>query len=134
MKRGSGFTLQCIDGLMLAVYHYIPLGGSSYISLSQFISNKRTVINPQNMDQQCFKWSILVRYVIRDNKERVGINYSVHEEKFKFSGLIFLTPISEFRIFEKNNLNVSSIFIINQYLWTEENLPSHRGSILRTLI
>jgi hypothetical protein len=30
-SRGSGFSLEKIDGLLLAVYHYTPMGGSSYL-------------------------------------------------------------------------------------------------------
>lgn len=40
MGRGSGFTLQRIDGLMLTVYRYTPLGGSSYIELPIDIKKK----------------------------------------------------------------------------------------------
>jgi len=33
-SKGSGFTLQSIDGLLLGVYYnYTPMGGSSYIPL-----------------------------------------------------------------------------------------------------
>ncbi|KAF0715463.1 Uncharacterized protein FWK35_00028010 [Aphis craccivora] len=59
---GSGFTLESIDGLLLAVYKYTPMSGSSYIGFPAFIDRKRTTINPQNVDQQCFKWAILVRF------------------------------------------------------------------------
>ncbi|XP_025412540.1 uncharacterized protein LOC112685006 [Sipha flava] len=51
--KGSGFTLECIDGLFLCVYKYTPMGGSSYIKLPDDIRNKKAVINPQNTDQQC---------------------------------------------------------------------------------
>lgn len=33
LGRGSGFSLQTIDGLLLGVYKYTPIDGSSYISL-----------------------------------------------------------------------------------------------------
>jgi len=71
-SKGSGFTLQCIDGLMLDVY--TPMGGSSYVPLPDPIVNKRATINPQNLDIQCFKWAILARHVTDENKSRVGEN------------------------------------------------------------
>jgi len=40
-SRGSGFTLESIDGLLLAVYKYMPMGGSSYIPLPAYIDGKR---------------------------------------------------------------------------------------------
>lgn len=63
LSRGIGFTLQSIDDLLLAVYKYIPMSSSSYIETSKPIMNKRTTINSQNIDQQCFKWSILAKHV-----------------------------------------------------------------------
>lgn len=36
----SGFSMQNIDGLLLAVYRYTPMSGSSYVSLPEFIVNK----------------------------------------------------------------------------------------------
>jgi len=30
MRKGSGFTLSSIDGLLLGIYEYTPMGGSSY--------------------------------------------------------------------------------------------------------
>jgi len=41
-SRGSGFTLETIDGLLLAVYEYRPISGSSYIELPTFIDRKRS--------------------------------------------------------------------------------------------
>lgn len=107
MGRGSGFTLEQIDGLLLSVYHYVPMGGSSYIEVPAFIRNKKAVINPQNTDDQCFKWAILVKHVTEDHKYRVGGNYTIHEEKYDFTGINFPTPLHEIKIFEKKNPNVS---------------------------
>ena len=106
-SKGSGFTLQSIDGLLLGVYKYTPMGGSSYIPLPNDIKNKKAVINPQNSDQQCFKWSILAKHVLGNTKNQVAENYTLHEEKYNFSDLTFPTPIAEIKIFEKNNQNVS---------------------------
>jgi len=106
-SRGSGFTLQAIDGLLLAVYKYTPMCASSYISLPAFIDRKRATINPQNNDQQCFKWSILAKHVTGENKFRIGENYRQHEDKYNFNGLSFPKPLSDITKFEKNNQNVS---------------------------
>uniref|UniRef100_A0A2S2P918 Uncharacterized protein n=1 Tax=Schizaphis graminum TaxID=13262 RepID=A0A2S2P918_SCHGA len=62
----SGFTLSCIDGLLLGVYDYTPMGGSSYLPLPESILSRNAVINPQNIDRQCFKWAILAKHVPND--------------------------------------------------------------------
>jgi hypothetical protein len=41
IKKGSGFALSSIDGLLLGVYEHIPLGGSSYIPLLENITEKK---------------------------------------------------------------------------------------------
>jgi len=43
--KGSGFTLECIDGLLLAVYHYTPMGGSTNVPLPSNIASKKAVIH-----------------------------------------------------------------------------------------
>ena len=103
MRKGSGFTLASIDGILLGIYEYTPMGGSSYISLPPSISNKKAVINPQNIDECYFKWAILARHASGNNRFRVDENYFKEEHRYDFSGLSFPTPISEIPIFEKKN-------------------------------
>ncbi|XP_050547615.1 uncharacterized protein LOC126909241 [Daktulosphaira vitifoliae] len=105
--RGSGFTLSHIDGIMLSVYKYTPLAGSSYIPIPSEINNRKAIINPQNIDQSCFKWSILSRHVKGDHKYRVDRKYFNEEHRYNFTGLTFLTPVSQIKIFERQNPNVS---------------------------
>jgi hypothetical protein len=95
MGRGSGFTLESIDGLLVAVYKYIPMGGSSYIEFPAFIDRKRGTINPQNTDQECFKWAILARHVMGPGAFRIGENYKKQEDKNNFEGILFPTPLSD---------------------------------------
>ncbi|KAL4142076.1 hypothetical protein QTP88_004604 [Uroleucon formosanum] len=103
MRKGSGFTLSSIDGLLLGVYEYTPMGGSSYIPLPESISNKKDVINPQNIDECCFKWAILASHASGNNRFKVDVNYFNEEHRYDFSGLSFPTPISEISIFEQRN-------------------------------
>lgn len=109
--RGSGFTLESIDGLLVAVYKYTPMGGSSYIELPAYIDRKRATINPQNIDQECFKWAILARHVTENLSDKykycVVENYKKHEDKYNFEGITYPTPLSDVAKFEKNNNNVS---------------------------
>jgi hypothetical protein len=123
ISKGSGFSLEKIDGMLLAVYHYTPMGGSSYIPLPTFITNKKAVINPQNKDEQCFKWAIIAKHVSGINRCRVEENYKIYEDKYNFSEITFPTPLNEIRIFEKNNINVS----INVYSLKEINIDTEEG-------
>lgn len=83
------------------------MGGSTYIPTPIDIAPKKPVINPQNSDKQYFKQTIVAEYETGNNKQRVGENYKIHEGKYNFTRLTFLTPPSNVKIFEKNNLNMS---------------------------
>jgi hypothetical protein len=63
LNRGCGFTLKAADGLLLGVYKYTLMSGSSYIALPDSIDRKKGIIIPQNTDEYCFKWVILAKYV-----------------------------------------------------------------------
>ncbi|XP_022172707.1 uncharacterized protein LOC111035411 [Myzus persicae] len=106
-SKGSGFTLQCIHFLMLGVYKYTPLSGSSYMALPDSIENEKATINPQNLDMQCFKLAIFARHVTGRNKAYVGENYFEHEGRYNFSELSFPTPLHQVNIFERKIPNVS---------------------------
>ncbi|VVC27716.1 Ribonuclease H-like domain [Cinara cedri] len=88
-SRGSGFTLESIDGLLLVVYKYTPLSSSSYIQLPAYLENKRATISPKNTDQQCFKWAVLAKHVMGHSVHRLGENYFKHEDKYNFDGISF---------------------------------------------
>ncbi|XP_022160471.1 uncharacterized protein LOC111026659 [Myzus persicae] len=105
--KGSGFALSHIDGLLLGVYEYTPLGGSSYLPLPESILSRKAVVNPKNVDQQCFKWAILAKHVAQDNRTRVGANYSSEEHRYDFSALSIPTPVSEIKLFERANPGTS---------------------------
>ena len=41
-------------------FHQLNLTrGSSYLPLPDFIAKRKAVINPQNRDEECFKWAII---------------------------------------------------------------------------
>ena len=58
-QRGqSGWRFRSIVSLNVFTVEYKPLKGSSYISLPSCLASKKAIINMQNEDDQCFKWSI----------------------------------------------------------------------------
>jgi hypothetical protein len=67
--KGSGYTLACIDGLFLGVYTL--LGGLSYVPLPARVANRKAVVNPQNIDRECFKWAILAKHALRTGRNEL---------------------------------------------------------------
>uniref|UniRef100_A0A2S2Q9M7 DNA-directed DNA polymerase n=2 Tax=Sipha flava TaxID=143950 RepID=A0A2S2Q9M7_9HEMI len=130
--RGSGFTLEAIDGLLLGIYNYTPMAGSSYIELPAYIDRKRATINPQNNDQQCFKWAILAKHVTEQPKYRIGENYRQHEGKYNFDGISFPTPLSDISKFEKYNPNVTvNVYGLDKKFQPPRKYPTYEVYPLR---
>ncbi|KAL4143364.1 hypothetical protein QTP88_005702 [Uroleucon formosanum] len=110
------------------------MSGSSYISLPDSIDRKRGTINPQNNDEQCFKWAILAKHVTEQAKCRIGENYRKHERKYIFEGISFPTPLSDIKIFEKNNPFVSiNIFGIEKHIQPPKKVPTYEVFPLRVV-
>jgi len=128
--RGSGFTMESIDGLLLSIYKYTPM----YIQLPKFIEWKRATINPQNIDQQCFKWAILAKHVTGSAICRIGENYKQYESMYNFEGITFPTPISDIYKFEKNNSKVSvNVYGLEKKFQPPRKYPTYEVYPLRVV-
>jgi len=102
--KGSGFSLNSIDGIILNINLHKPLGGASYIPLPEYIENKKTTINVHNEDNKCFKYSILAKHVNPVHAERIGRNYSAVEHVYDFSNIHFPATLNKFT--KNNNVSV----------------------------
>jgi hypothetical protein len=106
---GSGCRITSIDDLELRTNRYIPLRGSSYIELPKEIALKHATINPQNNDNNCFRYSVCVSQALHENHpERVTV-LNKYMDRFNWSGLPNNVPVSirDISKFERNNPNVS---------------------------
>ena len=57
-KGQSGWRFRSIVSLNVFMAEYKPLKLSSYIPLPSRMASKKAIINMQNEDDQCFKWSV----------------------------------------------------------------------------
>ena len=68
--------------------------GSSYLLLPDWIARKKAIINPQNDNEECFKWSVIAALKwadIKCNPERIS-NLKKFVDNYDWSGLEF--PVS----------------------------------------
>ena len=76
-------------------FHQLNLmRGSSYLPLPDFIAKRKAMINPQNGDEECFKWAIIRvdKWMdIDSHPERVS-NLREFTDNYNWSGLEF--PVS----------------------------------------
>jgi hypothetical protein len=103
--KGSGYTLGYINRLLLGMYKYTPL---VLRPLPASVANRKVVVNPQNIDHECFKWAILAKHEQNtEHCERVGANYSSKEYQYDFSALSVPTSVSEIKMFKRCNPDTS---------------------------
>ena len=57
-QRGSGWVVDEILEAIINVAQYQPLNGGSYMLLPEKLKNKKAILNMQNRDNQCLRWSI----------------------------------------------------------------------------
>lgn len=55
IKKGSGFTLSAINSILLDIYEHTPLEGLRKSPSLKTLCKKKAVINPMNIDDDCFK-------------------------------------------------------------------------------
>ena len=82
--------------------------GSSYLPLPDWLERKKAIINPLNIDEECFKWAVIEGLEwqnIKSHPEGVS-NLRKCADKYDWSGLKFPMATKDIKVFEMNN-NVS---------------------------
>ena len=84
--------------------------GNSYIKSPEWVANKKAIINPKNVDDRCFEYSIVVALhhkEIKNHPERIqGIHHYFCCE-YSWWGIDFLAGIKEWKRFEKYNETIA---------------------------
>lgn len=113
----SGLTFQRVNTIELYVSKFRIIKGSSYIDLPAKLQGLRCVLNPNNADNQCFKWAVLIALFnqkVKCSKEKAD-NYKKFEVLLNCSMLRYPmdpTDNKTITMFEEvNKLNVN-IFCI----------------------
>ena len=111
-NMGSGWVLSAIEELEIFITKYKPLRGKSWKPLPDVIKVKKAIINPENDDDKCFMWAVIIsdNPVGRDSKRPGRINKILKKqtEKYDWSGLKFPVELKDIDIFEnKNDINVN---------------------------
>ena len=118
------FSLDKIMHLYINFHRQALMRGSAYIELPEWIKNKKAVINPQNKDEECFKWAVIaaLRHEgIKYNPESISLLRS-YENQYDWKGLEFPVSIKRIDKFEKNNPGIAVNVLFNkkksQNIWT----------------
>ena len=111
-------------------FHQLNLTrGSSYIPLPDWIAKKKAIVNPQNSDEECFKWSIIAAECFKEikwNPERIT-NLKRFERHYDWSGLEFPIAINKIGIFErKNDVSITILALKGPDVYKSQNVKPQR--------
>ena len=105
----SSFTLDKIMHLYINFHRLVLTRGSSYNALPEWLKSKKAVINPQNKDEECFKWAVIEALHHKDIKhhpERISL-LRPYENQYNWKGFEFPVSIKKIDKFEKNNPGIA---------------------------
>ena len=112
-ENGSGWYFKEVEKLEIHTVEYNPTKGSSYISLPNWISNKKAIVNIKNKDEKCFLWCVL-RYL---HPKEDDAEYLKDLKKYEFSlntkGISFPMKLKDISKFEKLNPDLPGINVFS---------------------
>jgi hypothetical protein len=118
LELGSGWTLNKIQVIKLTSTKYQPLvgGGCSSLKLPSNIGSRYSVLTFNRCrDDKCFLYAIAAILYPQNTRRSMTSKYDDFIKHFNTTGLEYPTPVSQIKLFEKNNNNISiSVFSISQ--------------------
>ena len=75
MREGSNFVFESVDLLYYSLHKISLNRGGSYIDSPSWLKNKRATINPQNKNNECFKYAITVALNLEKKLKRTLKEY-----------------------------------------------------------
>ena len=106
--EGSGWQFTAVEKMVLHTTRWDPINAGSYIDLPPFLKNKKALINMQNQDDECFKWSILRALNPKDNHpERIDKDLKSKQDTLNMKGIRYPVSFRGIDRFESQNPNIS---------------------------
>ena len=109
-----------------ANFHRLNLTrGSSYLPLPDWLAGKKAIINPQNDNEECFKWAVITALEWKDIKSHPECmsNLRKFADNYSWSGLEFPVSIKDIREFEiNNNISVNVLAIEGRDIYIHRKL------------
>jgi hypothetical protein len=87
-SKESGWSLQEIKALELRTNKFVALRGSLHLRLPDVIRKTEAIITVQNLDNECFKWSVLAS-IAKNQPQYVEI-LTKYEDRYKWDMIDFI--------------------------------------------
>ncbi|KAJ8915272.1 hypothetical protein NQ315_014780 [Exocentrus adspersus] len=130
-EKDSGWALLEVFHLKVNINNFSPLKGgtSTYVSLPDFISRKRAVINVKNNDSFCFLWAVVLALYPAENKhpERIT-SYPHFKDVLKYDSIQFPIKLNDIKKFEKLNGLCINLYCIEKKNVLPLSLSEYRNN------
>ena len=119
MNESSQWNFQSGFKLILNINKIKLLNASSYIPLPKTLKNKNAIVNPENEDQKCFLWCIVIHELLKENTNlrnpgRITKTLKRKAKSFNVSGMKFPCEFSDINKFENNNNVAINVFGVDE--------------------
>ena len=119
-----------------ANFHQLNLmRGSSYLPLSPWLAKKKAIINPNNDDNECFKWAVIAALEfpnIKSHPERIS-NLIKFSNNCDWSGLEFPVSTKDIGLLEiRNNVSINVLAVEGReiYIHRKGRLTGHKVDLM----
>ena len=113
--RDSKFVFDSIMYTDISIHRLNLTRGSSYIPLPDWLSEKKAILNPKNLDMKCFKWSVIAALKweeIDRDYQRVS-KLRKYENEFDWSGMSFPVSTKDINKFKTRNRIGINVLALN---------------------
>ena len=125
-QRGrSGWRFRSIVSLNVFTAEYKPLKGSSYIPLHSCLASKKAIINMQNEDEECFKWSITRALNSKEIPTLEELRQLAKER-----GLKRYSKLNKAKLLEQLEIKV----VLNQHRIDKKNCKNKRRNLIEKVL
>ena len=102
--RDSKFIFDSVNHMDIGVHRLNLTRGSSYIPLPEWLTKKKALINPKNLDLKCFKWSVIAALKWREiDRDHQRVSKLRRYDDLDWNGISFPVSTSDINKFESRN-------------------------------
>ena len=102
--RDSKFIFDSIIHMDISIHRLNLMRGSSYIPLPDWLSKKKAIINPKNLDLKCFKWSLIAALKWREiDRDHQRVSKLKRYDDLDWNGINFPVSTKDISKFELGN-------------------------------
>ena len=112
-ETGSAWYFKEVEKLEIHTVEYNPTKGSSHIPLTDWISNKKAIVNIENKDEKCFLWCILRYLHPREDNDSRLTDLKKYENSLNTKEITFPMKLRDISKFEKLNPELPGINVFS---------------------